>query len=33
MQIKARQLRRIYLMIMHKRTIPLDVEEYSVMLQ
>ena len=30
-QIKARQLRRIHMMITNKRTIPMDVDEYSEM--
>lgn len=33
MQIKARQLRRIYLIITHRKMIPLDIEEYNYMHQ
>lgn len=33
MQIKARQLRRIYMIITHKKMIPFDIEEYNYMHQ
>jgi len=33
MQIKARQSRRVLMMITNKKVIPMDIEEYNVMYQ